>query len=88
MAASREVSPSARPIPNMPAAGYNTISDENPGLRTFVDGKEDGPVVVFVHGWPDDHALWDKQVCLDSVSCPTVWRNKTMKGEPRANIRY
>lgn len=32
------------------------------GLRTFVEGKEDGPTIVFVHGWPDDHTVWDKQV--------------------------
>lgn len=49
----------------MASSNYNAIvPDEQPGLRTFTDGKEDGPVIVFVHGWPDDHALWDKQVCL------------------------
>lgn len=31
-------------------------------LRTYIDGKEDGPTVIFVHGFPDDHTLWDKQV--------------------------
>ena len=34
---------------------------EQVGLRTYVDGN--GPTIVFVHGWPDDHTLWDKQVC-------------------------
>lgn len=32
------------------------------GLRTFIDGNDRGPTIVFVHGWPDDHTLWDKQV--------------------------
>lgn len=55
------------------ATNYNTIADEHPpGLRTFADGKEDGPVIVFVHGWPDDHALWDKQVRLMMFVCLCV----------------
>lgn len=33
-----------------------------PALRTYVDGNARGPVLVFVHGWPDDHTMWDKQV--------------------------
>lgn len=33
------------------------------GLKRFSDGREDGPTIVFVHGWPDDHSMWDKQVC-------------------------
>ena len=68
----------------MSAAGYNTISDENPGLRTYIDGKEDGPVIVFVHGWPDDHALWDKQVCrAERVHSTTNF----MRGGLRASLR-
>lgn len=31
-------------------------------MRTFVDGNASGPTVVFVHGWPDDHTMWDTQV--------------------------
>ena len=39
-----------------------------PALRTFVDGNASGPVLVFVHGWPDDHTMWDKQVRSSSSS--------------------
>ena len=38
------------------------------GMRTFVEGKHDGPTIVFVHGWPDDHTLWDDQVCVCIIS--------------------
>ncbi|CAM9191069.1 unnamed protein product [Scytosiphon promiscuus] len=43
-------------------------------LRSFVDGNEAGPTIVFVHGWPDDHTLWDKQVAhlKDRFRCVTV----------------
>ena len=27
-----------------------------------IEGRSDGPVVVFIHGWPDDASLWRKQV--------------------------
>ncbi|CAM9811986.1 unnamed protein product [Ectocarpus sp. 4 AP-2014] len=37
-------------------------STTTPALRMFSDGKDDGPVLLFVHGWPDDHQMWDKQV--------------------------
>lgn len=48
----------------MQAGGSSSNSSEGGGpvLRTFVEGKEDGPTIVFVHGWPDDHTVWDKQV--------------------------
>ena len=52
------------------ANSYNSISPEGqPGLRTYIDGKSDGPTIVFVHGWPDDHALWDKQVMQKRCEC-------------------
>lgn len=31
-------------------------------LQSFVDGVDSGPTIIFVHGWPDDHTLFDKQV--------------------------
>lgn len=43
-------------------ASDTTFSGPAVGLRTFTEGKEDGPTIVFVHGWPDDHVVWDKQV--------------------------
>lgn len=59
------ISRAARYPPAIMPGGYNSIGpDAQPGLRTYVDGKADGPTIVFVHGWPDDHALWDKQVRL------------------------
>ncbi|CAM9748572.1 unnamed protein product [Laminaria digitata] len=46
----------------------------SPALRTFVDGNASGPVLVFVHGWPDDHTMWDKQVAhlKDRCLCITT----------------
>jgi pimeloyl-ACP methyl ester carboxylesterase len=32
------------------------------GLEVWVDGPEDGPAVLFLHGWPDSHSLWRHQV--------------------------
>lgn len=56
------------------ANNYSSINPEGQqGLRTYIDGKPDGPTIVFVHGWPDDHALWDKQVmhvCMRESSAP------------------
>ncbi|CAB1119295.1 unnamed protein product [Ectocarpus sp. CCAP 1310/34] len=56
------------------SSNYNAIVDDQPGLRTFSSGKEDGPVVLFVHGWPDDHLLWDSQVThlKDRFRCVTT----------------
>lgn len=31
-------------------------------LTPIVEGKEDGPTVVFIQGWPDDAFLWDDAV--------------------------
>jgi pimeloyl-ACP methyl ester carboxylesterase len=32
------------------------------GLEVWVDGPEDGPAVLLLHGWPDTHDLWRHQV--------------------------
>jgi pimeloyl-ACP methyl ester carboxylesterase len=32
------------------------------GLEVFVDGPEAGTPVLFMHGWPDSHALWRHQI--------------------------
>ena len=32
------------------------------GLACEVEGAADGDTVVFVHGWPDDYTLWQRQV--------------------------
>jgi len=48
----------------MASAAYGSVSGETPMLRRYEDGPDDQsrPAIVFVHGWPDDHRLWDKQV--------------------------
>lgn len=38
-------------------------------LKSYIQGKENGPTIVFVHGFPDDHALWDKQVYRVRCAC-------------------
>ncbi|CAM9537798.1 unnamed protein product, partial [Choristocarpus tenellus] len=44
-------------------------------LNTFCEGREDGDTIIFIHGWPDDHTLWDQQVVAHLKSrfrCVTV----------------
>jgi pimeloyl-ACP methyl ester carboxylesterase len=36
-------------------------------LEVWVDGPEDGPPVLFLHGWPDSHNLWRHQVAALSA---------------------
>jgi pimeloyl-ACP methyl ester carboxylesterase len=36
--------------------------DGGVGIEVFVEGPEDGPPVLFMHGWPDTHNLWRHQV--------------------------
>ncbi|HMC70250.1 MAG TPA: alpha/beta fold hydrolase [Mycobacteriales bacterium] len=36
--------------------------DGGVGIEVFVDGPEDGPPVLLMHGWPDTHSLWRNQV--------------------------
>jgi pimeloyl-ACP methyl ester carboxylesterase len=36
--------------------------DGGVGIEVFVDGPDDGMPVLFMHGWPDTHALWRHQV--------------------------
>jgi len=38
------------------------LSMTNTQLKTFIEGKESGQILLFVHGWPDDHTVWDLQV--------------------------
>jgi pimeloyl-ACP methyl ester carboxylesterase len=33
-----------------------------PGCEYTIEGKPDGPTLVFIHGWPDNASLWRKQV--------------------------
>ena len=42
--------------------------DGGVGLEVFVDGPEDGPPVLLMHGWPDDHTLWRHQVAALSAA--------------------
>jgi pimeloyl-ACP methyl ester carboxylesterase len=34
----------------------------NPVCEYRIEGKPDGPTLVFIHGWPDNANLWRKQV--------------------------
>jgi pimeloyl-ACP methyl ester carboxylesterase len=34
-------------------------SGDGTGIAYFVAGRSDGPTVVAVHGYPDNHAVWD-----------------------------
>ncbi len=36
--------------------------DGGVGIEVWVDGPEDGPPVLLMHGWPDTHDLWRHQV--------------------------
>jgi pimeloyl-ACP methyl ester carboxylesterase len=36
--------------------------DGGVGIEVFVEGPDDGPAVLFMHGWPDSHSLWRHQV--------------------------
>jgi len=36
--------------------------DGGVGIEVYVDGPEDGPPVLLMHGWPDTHRLWRHQV--------------------------
>lgn len=31
-------------------------------LESYTDGVESEPAIIFIHGWPDDHTIFDKQV--------------------------
>ena len=33
-----------------------------PSLSINVDGNKNGPILLFIHGFPDNGSLWDKQV--------------------------
>src|SRR5688572_8923343 len=39
-----------------------TMRIETNGVHLDVDVHGDGPAVLLVHGWPDDHHLWDGQI--------------------------
>eukprot|EP00903_Cladosiphon_okamuranus_P016848 g15537.t1 len=43
-------------------------------LESYVDGIDSGMTIVFVHGWPDDHKLFDNQVAhlKDRYRCVTT----------------
>jgi len=45
-----------------------------PRLTPIVEGKDSGPTVVFVQGWPDDASLWDDAVAAlrDDYRCVRV----------------
>src|SRR3954451_21017008 len=48
--------------------GMRVTGDGDVGLEVFVEGPNDGPPVLFLHGWPDDHQLWRHQVAALSAA--------------------
>lgn len=36
--------------------------DGGVGIEVYLDGPEDGRPVLLMHGWPDTHALWERQI--------------------------
>lgn len=39
-----------------------TVKSGDLDLAVYITGKKDAPTLVLVHGWPDDHSVWDKVV--------------------------
>ena len=39
-------------------------ADGGTRIAVYEEGNLGGPTVVFVHGWPDSHAVWDAVVAL------------------------
>lgn len=68
----------------MASAAYGSVSGETPMLRRYEDGPDDQsrPAIVFVHGWPDDHRLWDKQVStfpLNMIETAVLQQRRTRR---------
>jgi pimeloyl-ACP methyl ester carboxylesterase len=43
------------------------------GIEVQVEGPEDGPAVLLLHGWPDSHRLWRHQVpALNAAGLRTI----------------
>ena len=38
------------------------MTASSPACEYVIEGKPDGPTLVFIHGWPDNASLWRKQV--------------------------
>jgi 3-oxoadipate enol-lactonase len=43
-------------------SGNNVMNIKKNGLSIFIEGDERKPPLVFVHGFPFDHHLWDNQI--------------------------
>lgn len=41
-----------------------TMAKRNQRCRAREEGNADGPLLVFIHGWPDDDRLWRRQVAV------------------------
>jgi pimeloyl-ACP methyl ester carboxylesterase len=35
------------------------VSADGTGISYYVAGRQDGPTLIAVHGYPDNHAVWD-----------------------------
>jgi pimeloyl-ACP methyl ester carboxylesterase len=45
---------------------------DHPVCDYRIEGRPDGPTLLFIHGWPDNDSLWRKQVAALSADfrCP------------------
>lgn len=67
--------------------------DTTDGLRlaTYVEGKADAPTIVLVHGYPDNHSVWDRVTLILARSYRVVRydvRGTGRSDEPPARSGY
>lgn len=49
-------------VPDPVTVTETTVSRDGVDLQVYIQGRQDGPTVILVHGWPDDHHLWEAVV--------------------------
>lgn len=62
------------PSVNDSAIEKRTIRNGDIDVVYFVQGREDAPTLVLVHGWPDSHHLWDSVIpyLTDRFRCVAI----------------
>ena len=59
-------------------------------LHAVTQGRPDGPVVVLVHGYPDDHSIWDDVAAALATTCRVIRYDVRGAGRseaPRQRVR-
>ncbi len=51
-------------VPDPVTVTETTVHRDGVDLQVYIQGAEDGQTVILVHGWPDDHHLWQAVVPL------------------------